>query len=234
MKFENQTDTAGIEVTEWKWDFGDGTFFYDKDPPHHGYLSTGMYTVQLSVTCSNGCSDNRSKAVQVCRGMLKKPMLFAYGPAVWYLVCSNDTARYYRWYYNDDIIPVAVSYIYVANQALGEYSVAISNDDTCYVASDVISVPPIAQSTYFPEGEIMIYPNPNDGRFYVSNLFPAGKGLRYRLSDSYGNEISEDRLPIRTNEVLEFNFSLLKEGIYFIGIFSDESGIYTGKIVIEK
>ena len=47
MRFDNQTDTAGIEVTEWKWDFGDGTVFYGKDPSQHGYLSTGFYTVTI-------------------------------------------------------------------------------------------------------------------------------------------------------------------------------------------
>ena len=234
MKFDNQTDTAGMEVAEWKWDFGDSTVFYGKDPPQHGYLSTGIYTVQLSVTCSNSCSDSKSKEIQVCHGMLKKPGLYAYGPNVWYLVCSNSTANYYRWYYNGNYVFNEGTYIYVANQNLGEYQVAISNDDECYVPSDVVIIPTTGEITTENKDKIMIYPNPSNGQFYLYNMIPAGNRLNYRLTGMYGNEISRGKLVTNNNEPISFNFHPLKDGIYFIEIFNDESRIYSGKLVIKQ
>jgi len=118
MKFDNLTETAGTEVTEWKWDFGDGSVFYGRDPSPHGYLSTGFFTVRLSITCSNGCADSVSKKIQVCHGLLEKPLIYVFGPNVWYLVCSNDTANYYRWYYNGNLRSAIVSSIPQSNPSV--------------------------------------------------------------------------------------------------------------------
>jgi PKD repeat protein len=177
LRFDNQTDTSGIEVAEWKWDFGDSTVFRVKDPPQHGYRSTGIYTVKLSVISSEGCSDSLSKVIHICHGMLKKPELYAFGPNLWYLVCSNDTAKYYNWYYDGHEIPNEGTYIYVANQNLGEYRVDISNDDECYISSDVVSIPPTGELTTENQDKNIIYPN------------PAQEKIRILYSDSYQGNI---------------------------------------------
>jgi uncharacterized protein (TIGR02145 family) len=231
-RFDNQTDTAGIEVAEWKWDFGDGEVFYGKNPAQHFYNSTGFYTVQLFVECSNGCSDTVSNLIQVCHGMLKKPGLYAFGPNLWYLVCSNDTANFYRWYYNGSYVNNEYTYVYVANQNLGEYKVAISNDDECYVSSDVVLIPTTGEWTAEKEDKIILYPNPGNGQFFLYNTRPAGNRLTYRLISIYGNEISGGRMETNDNETIHFDFYDLKDGIYFIEIFNEESKIYSGKLVI--
>ena len=41
--------SEGIDGCEWYWDFGDGTFSYDREPIH-AYTTPGVYTVSLKVT----------------------------------------------------------------------------------------------------------------------------------------------------------------------------------------
>jgi PKD repeat protein len=235
MQFNNQSDTVGIAITAWKWDFGDGTVSDKKDPPQHGYLSTGRYTVQLSVTCSNGCSDSVSKEIQICHGMPKRPELRAFGPNLWYLICSNDTAKFYKWFYNGSSVYNKYTYVYFAYQNLGEYQVAISNDDECYVFSDVVGIPPASvELTADNEDKIIIYPNPGNGHFFLCNLTSDSRKINYRLMGICGNEISCGQLETTNNSAIHVNFSFLKDGLYIIEIFSDESIFYTGMLVIDK
>ena len=80
----------------------------------------------------------------------------------------------------------------------------------------------------------MIYPNPCDGQFYSAQPGSWWQRFIYRLTDVYGNEISGGMLQTNNNETIRFNFHFLKDGIYFIEIFDDESRIFSGKLIIKK
>jgi hypothetical protein len=234
MSFENQTDTFDIDVIEWEWDFGDSTGFVGKNPPQHGYLSTGNFIVQLSVTGSNGCSDIKSEEIQVCRGIPKKPELLAYGPNTWYLVCSNDTALFYKWYYNGSQLLEQDSYILVANKRLGQYQVAISSDDVCYVESDKVWIPVTGISSATTDESVRIYPNPNDGHFVIYTLNEDIVLHYYRLFDIFGREISSGKLNSETGKNHRFYFEDLMNGVYFVEILVDNCRIYVAKLIIKK
>ena len=47
---------AGGSVTEWKWDFGDGSTSAEKDP-NHVYRTPGIYTVSLTATGPEGTDE---------------------------------------------------------------------------------------------------------------------------------------------------------------------------------
>lgn len=234
ISLENQTDTFGIMITEWKWDFGDSTEFIGKNPPQHGYLTSGKYNIQLSVTGANGCSDEKSEMIQVCHGILKKPELRAYGPNIWYLFCSNDTADYYKWYYNGNSVLNKYTYVYVANQNLGEYQVAISNDDECYVFSDKFWIPVTGDSGPVNDDFTGIFPNPNDGRFIVRNLKPGENIYHYRMIDMNGEEISKGDLTWKNNTDIRFDYHHLSGGFYVFEIYDDHSRLYLLKFLINK
>ena len=234
MTFKNQSDTSGVDIAEWRWDFGDSTEFIGENPPQHGYLTTGTYTVQLSVTSSNGCSDSISEDVQVCHGILQKPELLAYGPNTWYLVCSNETASYYRWYYNGNQLFDQSSYILVANKKMGEYRVAISNDDECYVESDKVWIPVTGISSAETDEFIRVYPNPNDGHFRIYTLNEGINLYNYKLIDVLGKEILSGKLISENGKSILFKYDHLKDGIYIIEIYNDHTRIYSNKIVIKK
>lgn len=56
-QFNNQTASNDV-ITDYQWDFGDGTTGTDPNPAHH-YTVPGHYTVQLQVTTESGCTDKK-------------------------------------------------------------------------------------------------------------------------------------------------------------------------------
>ncbi|MFH1319447.1 MAG: PKD domain-containing protein, partial [Bacteroidota bacterium] len=50
------SDTSGILIVEWLWDFGDGEFSDEPYSTSHTYTIAGIYDVALTVTSDKGCS----------------------------------------------------------------------------------------------------------------------------------------------------------------------------------
>ena len=57
-------NNSGGSITAFAWDFGDGNTSSNASPSN-SYVNTGVYTVSLSTSSSNGCNNNTSKTVQV-------------------------------------------------------------------------------------------------------------------------------------------------------------------------
>ena len=176
INFTNKSDTGTLNISKWAWDFGDALKFDGRDPQPHGYSENGLKKVTLAVKAENGCSDTAKAEIMICNEPLDKPQILSFGPNVWYMTCSNTTARLYRWYIDNKVITGANTYFYLANQKTGIYKVEISNEGNCYVPSDEIEIPKgitgIEDSDPF-EG-VKIYPNPTPGMFTIemdNNIF---------------------------------------------------------------
>lgn len=59
----NEGETGNL-ITNWAWDFGDGTTSNQEDPSHT-YANSGTFTVSLEVTTENGCVNTVSEEVTV-------------------------------------------------------------------------------------------------------------------------------------------------------------------------
>jgi hypothetical protein len=92
-------------------------------------FSQGDYTVEAN---NNGCKAESSPKTIYYENAPEKPLVYAQGPTVWYLACSNDSASQYKWYYNGTLLEGAEKYIYVANKNLGQYYVTISKSKGCF------------------------------------------------------------------------------------------------------
>lgn len=58
VNFSDLSATNGVPITEWNWDFGDGTQQTFTSPPFsHTYSQTGSYTVTLTVKNSENCEN---------------------------------------------------------------------------------------------------------------------------------------------------------------------------------
>ena len=58
--------TSFGKVTDWWWDFGDGTKFYGPQPEPHPYAAPGNYTVLLNIESNDGCiSDTLRRIVTI-------------------------------------------------------------------------------------------------------------------------------------------------------------------------
>ena len=60
--FNDLSTNDGINaITNWQWDFGDGTVQnYTAGPFQHVYVNEGTYTVKLKITDASGCADSLS------------------------------------------------------------------------------------------------------------------------------------------------------------------------------
>jgi len=55
-KVKDQSTSTDGSITQWTWEFGDGTIAYSSAPVHY-YNSSGNYNLRLAVTTSHGCAD---------------------------------------------------------------------------------------------------------------------------------------------------------------------------------
>jgi gliding motility-associated-like protein len=77
VNFTDLSVTDGIHpITNWRWDFGDGTIQNFSAPPFtHTYTSNGIYTVKLFTTDSFGCLDSMVKTNFLTTPALKADFL---------------------------------------------------------------------------------------------------------------------------------------------------------------
>lgn len=55
--FSDLSSTDDGMIVNWSWSFGDGTASGLSQSPQHCYPATGLYSITLTVTTSNGCED---------------------------------------------------------------------------------------------------------------------------------------------------------------------------------
>lgn len=65
--FTDSTTVGDGSITQWKWDFGDGTPSDTAAQPTHSYGLSAAYPVTFIATSSNGCSDSITKLIVVFR-----------------------------------------------------------------------------------------------------------------------------------------------------------------------
>lgn len=130
---------------------------------YSGAKAEGLYSVEAS---KDNCRVNSDTLRLIFGDMPDKPTIHVRGPEVWYLVCSNDQASSYEWYFDQELIPGADEYIYLPGNRMGSYEVAIAENEGCFAFSDPVRIP---LGTGMEQEDIWknlkIYPNPTPGLF---------------------------------------------------------------------
>jgi PKD repeat protein len=225
ISFINKSDTGTLKISKWAWDFGDALKFDGRDPQPHGYSENGLKKVSLALKAENGCSDTTRAEIMICNEPLDKPQILSYGPNVWYMTCSNKSAKLYRWYLDNKLITGATTYFYMANQKTGVYKVEISNEGNCYVPSDEIKIPTGITGIEDPDPftGVKIYPNPTPGLFTIemdNNIFGE------LIIDIY-NQIGSKALNIKFEKTTE-HFQTQ------IDLSGQSKGMYVINLAVEK
>ncbi|MFY9308307.1 MAG: PKD domain-containing protein, partial [Bacteroidia bacterium] len=65
VTFTDLSSVSAGSISNWSWDFGDGSSTSTIQHPKHKYAAAGTYTVTLIVTTNNGCKDTITKNVVV-------------------------------------------------------------------------------------------------------------------------------------------------------------------------
>ncbi len=70
VQFTDSSSAGSGVISQWQWDFGDGTLSNDQNPAHT-YTNSGIYTVILRIVNSNGCSQviTKSSYIKVPNGV---------------------------------------------------------------------------------------------------------------------------------------------------------------------
>lgn len=196
------------------------------NPSYKGKLSAGDYRVEARL---GECAIESDILTLNTKPAPSKPDIFAKGPNVWIVGCSNDKASDYTWYYNNNPIPGAKTHYYVANRNLGDYYVEIKEGNECSTKSDIISIPTgdvINDIPNLSEESIQIFPNPTESQFNVT-LGGTIKGLLYvDILNSTGRVMQQHQFA--DTDGFFINISELPKGIYLCKIR------HNGNVLVKK
>ena len=99
---ESSTVPVGI-ITDWFWDFGDGTTSNLQKPPPHTYATPGTKNVKLVVTTDNGCKDSIVKPFSASFAQktdFAAPPVCLNTPTVFTEVSTAGSATINKWDWN--------------------------------------------------------------------------------------------------------------------------------------
>ncbi|TAL77129.1 MAG: PKD domain-containing protein, partial [Bacteroidetes bacterium] len=196
-----------------------------------GFLSPGNYYMEAGL---NGCSAWSDTLNLHFEDAPAKPDIYATGPTVWYLACSNDSATQYKWYYNGNLIQGADKYLYVANQKLGKYNVSISNIKGCFTVSDTLKIPlgGTGIEDIYPFAGMKIYPNPTPGLFTIEMDNLIFGELMINILNQGGMQILKIKFEKTTEHFSsQIDLSGQAKGMYIINLKKDKY-LATRKLVV--
>jgi hypothetical protein len=127
---QNLTNTAGLNITSWSWDYGDGKGSVSQNPGTHGYLTAQEYSVILGASADNGCKASIMKKVTVSPLPVAEitasgPLSFCNGDSVTLSVPYNKD-YIYSWKLEGTVQTGANASSFRAKQT-GNYSVLVVN-----------------------------------------------------------------------------------------------------------
>jgi hypothetical protein len=137
------------------------------------------------------------------------------------LVLSSTAAATYQWYYEGWPIPGATqqSYTVIAN---GRYKVKISSIYGCEAVSDTLMVSNVGTLEAEEDNKIGIFPNPNEGKFYVI-LKETNSPLHITICNMQGKTVFETQVNTTSSTIQEINLPNISKGMYVITVINGEN-----------
>jgi hypothetical protein len=222
----------------------DGELQYSDTLTYIEFYGKGIYKVKAEL---GDCPAESDPVTITVPDAPEKPVVYVRGPKVWYMAASSKTAKIYQWYRNDQLLPGASKYIYVANKTLGTYKVAVGNQNGCYTMSDDVTIPTSKSETtdfYIPpeylagedkdlEENIRLYPNPTGGRVNIEIKNEIMGILLIKILDQNGKDLYNFKFEKNTEFFsTELDLNGLSDGYYLFTLDLNDR-IVTRKIIIE-
>lgn len=194
LLIDNLTQTIpGFEISSYLWDFGDGNFSSEENPPEHLYDEPGFYGITLTVNTVNGCEYTLTKenAVFIMESPMFSPYI-EYEPSCPPMQVNfyGDTATnidpeiHYLWDFGDQQQSTEMSPNHIYNEE-GAYSLSLLiNYFNCTFTS---SLDENIETFSVPEASIIALPLYENGDLNEVQLNNASEDEEY--IEWYGNSI---------------------------------------------
>jgi PKD repeat protein len=139
ITFEDLSSSPADDLTEFVWDFGDGTVesYPTRTDPSHRYVSNGTYSVKLTVVDEDGSNDSYEMTVQVDDGSPQADFDASTGSVmengtVWFNSTStspSDSLALQQWKVDGQVVGSgpSMSYQFLAN---GTYDINLTVVDS--------------------------------------------------------------------------------------------------------
>ncbi len=218
--------------TNWLWYFGDGDTSTLQNPIHT-YDSAGTYNVCLTVT-------SICDTVTICDSITltcPKPIsLFDYTDSLLTVNFSDSStgATSWFWDFGDGNTDTTKNPTYTYSNP-GTYSVFLVVTNTCGsdTTTQMVTVDVLGINEKWLSYKIKLYPNPNDGKFFIRYSIPDKQSVEFIIFDVMGRKLKTFQLEGGIKE-LNIAYKELKNGLYSYQVIVNNRVILTDKLVIIK
>lgn len=204
------TDFSSEQPTAWMWDLGDGNTSESQNPSHT-YDAPGTYIIELEVTNSFGSSSSVQTVV-----VYENPTVTVSTSDTDNMVCLTDAnVQLTGSPSGTSFTGSGISGTSFNPSAAGvgthviEASYTNSNGCTGY-SSVTITVDACAELNEFNALSAIIFPNPNNGQFFIQGL-PLGSA--FTIYDMHGRKLSDGMIELNTQVI---NLEKSSEGLYYL------------------
>ncbi|MEI6815717.1 MAG: SBBP repeat-containing protein [Bacteroidota bacterium] len=196
----------------------------------YGVTTDALNNVYLTGTFQNGISFDSANSIPSVKGLYVVKYSSA-GTVVWDkgVISSNPSVGY-------GIAVDETMNVYVTGYNSG--SVIFGADTLVFHGLQDILIAKLSNSNVgieevnFIKSNIAIYPNPNDGIFYLKTSFSSPEA-QLILTDIYGRKIYSTKLA-NTNSMEAITLPAIGNGMYFWEVVSENKMAGNGKVVIFK
>ncbi len=225
-------NNSSTNSTIFNWDFPNGTPLTSKlKNPTLSYAIAGTYTITLIASNGNFNNSFTRKVVVIDRPKAD----FSFTVATPFTVSFNTQINgiFYDWNFGDGTKSNLKNPIHTY-AAKGNYQITLVVGNQC--GRDTISrnISVYNTATYDLNLKINLFPNPNDGSFYLQINSIEKNEYNLSILNIMGQEVYFEKVKL-DGDILNKNFNLqnLNSGTYFIKISNNEV-LQTYKMIIQK
>lgn len=226
----------GDSIVSWHWNFGDGDTSIVQNPAH-AFQTAGVYTIELVVTNSIGCSSSASKIVEVVGGSVASFTYVTSGSTVFFTNTSVFPPDFnVKWKFGDGGTSNQVSPTHTFPSSGGYLVCMIVVDNTCGLNDTTCENVFVIVGLDDPElpDPTVIYPNPATDQITIDKLPASFKLQSVRLLSTVGGEVMNWQHYKVADQSLRLSIPAnCSNGLYYLELISGDQ-IYRKKLLILK
>jgi PKD repeat protein len=230
----NFTDASTGQIATYAWNFGDGGTSVTQNPAHQ-YMSSGVYTVSLTVTGPGG-NDTEVKTDYITVSSLPPTADFSGNPIsgffpllVNFTDLSGGAVNQWRWYFGDGGTSIVQNPAHTYNNS-GNYTVSLkaigpSGSDSIAKVNYITVLVGIEELN---TDKMKIYPNPCSEYLMIDSKESVQS---IAMADIIGNIVKDELIQCPAPCNYKVNMTDLHQGIYFCRITMEDGRMVLIKIL---